>query len=231
MTTPDTFATTVPIPGRFRLPDPPRREPDEMTQYDHLFKYGYSHALAVHLGQPETTLVEADRWIVAGPEFNRARARRPDLLVAFGVNPEAYRRSNGYVIAEQGKPPDLVLEVASESTGQVDVTEKRVDYARLGVGEYWRFDETGEYHGVKLGGDRLVEGVYVPVELEELEGGALQGYSVALNLHLRWEDGDLAVHDPATGERIPDLEGQIARAEAAEARVRALDERLREGGA
>ena len=252
MTTPDTFAKTAEVQGGFRLPDPPQREPDEMTQYDQLFKYGYSHALAVHLGNPETTLVEADRWIVARPEFNKARARRPDLLVAFGVDPEAYRRSNGYVVSEQGKAPDFVLEVASESTGRVDVVEKRVDYARLGIPEYWRFDETGEYHGgARLAGDRLVDGVYVPAEIEELADGALQGYSAVLNLHLRWEDGELAFYDPATGRPIATFESERqsrldaeshveaeregrfnaeARAEVAETRVRELEERLRSQG-
>ena len=38
-------------PGRFRLPDIPQREPDEVTQFDQLFKTGRSHALAVHSGQ------------------------------------------------------------------------------------------------------------------------------------------------------------------------------------
>ena len=36
--------------------------------------------------------------------------RYPDLLVAFGVDPAAYKASNAYVISEQGKPPDFVLE-------------------------------------------------------------------------------------------------------------------------
>ena len=163
--------------------------------------------------------------------------RYPDLLVAFGVYPEAYRRSNAYVILEQGKPPDFVLEVASRSTGRVDVTDKRRDYAGLGIGEYWRFDETGEYHGVKLAGDRLVDGQYVPVEIETLPDGVLQGYSPVLNLYLRWAGGELAFCDPATDEFIFNLEGQIARAEtaeaerdAAQARVRELEERLRAAG-
>ena len=132
MTTPKTSARTLPTPGRFRLPDPPRREPDEMTQYDRLFKTGNSRYLAIHLGNPDTTLVEADRWIVPDPSFNKARARRPDLLVAFGVDPDAYELSNGYIVSEQGKPPDFVLEVASESTAEVDVGEKRRDYASSG---------------------------------------------------------------------------------------------------
>lgn len=220
MTTLDTtYARTAGVEAPFRLPDPPRREPDEMTQYDQLFKEGRSHALAVHLGNRETTLVEADRWIVAGPESNKAHAPRPDLLVAFGVDPTAYERDNGYVISEQGKPPDFVIEVASGSTGHVDVGAKRVDYARLGIPEYWRFDKTGEYHGAKLAGDLLVDGVYAPVEIEELPVGNLQGYSGALNLYLRWVDGELAFCDPATGEHIATLESERLRAEAAEARA------------
>ena len=38
-----------------------------MTSYDHLHKHGTPRYLAVHFGNPETTLVEADRWIVPRP--------------------------------------------------------------------------------------------------------------------------------------------------------------------
>ncbi|MXZ92072.1 MAG: Uma2 family endonuclease [Chloroflexi bacterium] len=235
MTTANTSSKTPKVQKHFRLPDPPQREPDEMTQYDTLFKYGDSHALAMHLGKPESTLVEADRWIVAGPEDNKARARRPDLLVAFGVDPEAYRASNGYVVSEQGKAPDFLLEVASESTGETDVAEKREDYAALGIGEYWCFEETGEHHGTKLAGDRLVEGRHEPVEIRELSGGVLQGYSRALNLNLRWEEGDLVFRDTAEGDPIATLESERrdrlaaeARAEAAENRASAAEARNRE---
>ena len=214
MTTPDARTKKPLAKARFRLPDPPQREPDEMTQYDHLFKTGNSRYLAIHLGNPETTLVEADRWIVPDPSFNKSRARRPDLLVAFGVNPDAYDASNGYIVSEQGKPPDWVLEVASESTGDVDVGEKREYYAELGIPEYWRFDHTpdGRWHGARLAGDFLVDGEYVPVEITELPDGSLQGYSPALGLHLRWERGELAFHDPATGQPIATFESERERA-------------------
>ena len=53
-------------------------------------------------------------------------SRYPDLLVSFDADPIAYYRSNGYIISEQGKPPDFVLEIASASTGKVDVTDKRM---------------------------------------------------------------------------------------------------------
>ena len=211
MTTTDayTHGKTTKTPGRFRLPDIPERAPDEkMTSYDRLHRFGLAHALAVHLGNPETTLVEADRWIIAAPGTYRELARYPDLLVAFDVSPELYKASNGYIISEQGKPPDFVLEVASESTGDVDVGEKRDDYARLGILEYWRFDETGQFHGTRLAGDRLVNRRYEPIDIDELASDLLQGYSRALGVQLRWERGELALHNPATEEHIATFESE-----------------------
>ena len=210
-------------PGRFRLPDIPQREPDEVTQFDQLFKTGRSHALAVHLGNPETTLVEADRWIIAEPGTFRELACYPDLLVAFDADPAAYEASNGYIISEQGKPPDFVLEVASASTADTDIGAKRDDYARMLMPEYWRFDKTGQYHGTRLAGERLVNGVYVPIDIEELSEDVLQGYSDVLGLYLRWERGELGWYDPATGQHIATFDTERARADRAEARVRELE--------
>ena len=233
MTTTNTVAETPPAEGRFRLPDPPPREPDEMTSYDHLHKLGNSHHLIHHFGNPDTTLVTAERWIAPAPRSGTTGLRRPDLLVAFDVNPAAYEASNGYLISEQGKPPDFVLEVASEATAHIDVVDKRNDYAALGIPEYWRFDKTGEYHGARLAGDRLVDGQYQPVPIEELAADVLQGYSAALNLNIRWERGELGWYDPATGLHILTYDDQRARADRerearlqAEARVRELEEEL-----
>ena len=228
MTTAKPVTTTA--PGRFRLPDPPEREPDEdMTSFKHLAKAGNAYLLAEHLGNPETTLIEADRWIVPDPSFNKAQAKRPDMLVAFHVDPAVYEANNGYVVSEQGKPPDFVLEVASESTGDADLNEKRDFYESIGVVEYWRFDETGEFHGARLAGERLVDGEYRPIAIEQLDDGILQGYSAALGLSLRWERGRLGWHDPATGEHIATLESERNRAEAErEARIQEREARIQE---
>ena len=192
-----------------------------MTSFDHLAATGNAHYLAVHLGNPEITLVAGEHYLALAPTRSLAGVRYPDLLVAFGVNPAAYKASNAYVISEQGKPPDLVLEIASRRTGRIDVTEKREDYAALGIGEYWRFDERGQHHGARLAGDRLVDGEYVAIEIEELADGSLQGYSGALDLNIRWEDGELVFYDPATGRPIATLEDERARADTAEARAQA----------
>ena len=53
-----------------------------------------------------------------------------------GVNPAAYGEDNGYIISEQGKPPGLVLEIASEATGHIDIGEKWEFYESLGIPEY-----------------------------------------------------------------------------------------------
>ena len=188
------------------------------------------------IASPETNLVSAELYITMTPERrlpSGLRRRYPDLLIALDVDPAAYHESNGYIIGEQGKPPDFVLEVASASTADQDTGPKRLDYEALGVAEYWRFDETGEHHKTRLAGDRLANGVYEPIAAEELADGVLQGYSAALNLFIRWEHGRLAWHDPATGQHIATFESERARAEserearlAAETRVREMEERL-----
>ena len=242
------LARTAQAPGRFRLPDPPEDPEDKMTSFDRLAANGNVRYLALHLmaQRPEERdriLVAGEHYTVAQPTRHLAGSRYPDLLVAFGADPEAYEASNGYVVLEQGKPPDFVLEIASRSTGREDAGPKRRDYAALGIPEYWRFDHTptGEHHGTRLAGERLVNGEYVAMDIEELPGGGLQAYSSVLDLNLRWERGELVFYDPATGRPIATLEDERARADtaeaelnaereariAAESRVRELEELLR----
>ena len=224
----------------FVLPDPPEIYRETMTSFRHLGNTGNVHHLVQHLGNRSSTIFGGELFIATSPDAPASSRRVPDLLIAFNTDPELYKENNGYIISEQRKPPDFVLEIASRSTGREDVTEKRDDYASMGVVEYWRFDETGEYHGDRLAGDRLVDGEYQPLPIETLEGGALQGFSAALNLFLRWENGQLGWYDPATGRHIVTFEDERARAEqeriraeqeqqarlAAEARVRELEAEL-----
>ena len=199
--------------GQRRLPDPPEPTPD-MTSFNHLSANGNVHHLRHHFGSPDTTLVAGEHYISAAPTRDMAGLRYPDLLIAFGVNPAAYYRSNAYIIAEQGKPPDFVLEIASRSTGGADTGAKRYDYAALGITEYWRFDETGEHHGARLAG-----GEYHPIRIDEIAEGVLEGYSGALGLNLRWVQGRLEWHDPATGRHIPTFDAERSRADAAQYRA------------
>ena len=160
----------------------------------------------------------------------------PDVYIAFGVDAEAIRPRKLYLPWEVGKPPDWVLEVASESTGQVDVERKPGIYAQIGVPEYWRFDATGSrYYGQPLYGGRLVAGEYQAIELTTEPDGILKGYSETLELSLAWDEGWPRFYDPSAGSYLENWRQLAAarteaeaRAEAAEAELRRLRERLGE---
>ena len=201
-----------------RLPDPP--EPEDMNNFKYLHAPGNSQHLAEHFGHEDTTIVTGEAYISRVPTSSRQGLFYPDLLIAFNVDPEGGSDRNGYIIEEQGKPPDFVLEIASPTTGRRDVTVKREGYAALGIPEYWRFDESGgRHHGAPLAGDRLVDGVYQPIPIERIDDRTHQGYSAALDLHLRWEDGRLGWYDPATGRHITRFRDERDRANQAEAQV------------
>ena len=223
MTAPHSESTGQKRGQRFVLPDPPEREPEDMTSFDHLTLSGSAHHLVQHFGNPENTLVAGERYLTREPGAPASDRMAPDLLIAFKAEPEAYRDSNGYIISEQGKPPDFILEIASRSTGRQDTVEKRAAYRELGIPEYWRFDETGEFHGTRLAGDRLVNDRYEPIPIETVGEGVLQGYSRVLNLLIRWDHGQLGWYDPETGQHIATFDQERARADAAESRADAVE--------
>ena len=102
------------------------------------------------------------------------------------------------------------------------------------IPEYWRFDATGDFHGARLAGDRLVDGRYEPIDIAELADEVLQGHSEVLDVDWRWEHGRLGCHDPATWLHIATFESErsariVAEADraAAETRVLELEAELR----
>ena len=152
-------------------------------------------------------------------------------MVAFGltdITPDDIMDANGYTISEVGKPPEFVLEVASAATGRRDYTVKREIYARFKVFEYWRFDRTGgRFHNAALAGDRLREdGTYEPIPVREQRDGVIRGHSAALDLELRWVEGELHFWEPTTMEYLREYRAaedranaEIAARQQAEARI------------
>ena len=244
------MSTPDPVPGGSRsrdffvFPDPPKPTPDDTNTFNHLAVNGNAYLLREFLGNRQSTLLTGQRYVSQMVTSDLRGLHYPDLLVAFDVDPAAYKARNAYVASDHGKPLDFVLEIAAPNTGRIHVTDKRVDYASLRIPEYWRFDETGEHHGARLGGDRLVGGEYEPISIEEISESELRGFRAVLNVYLHWEEGELRFYDPATGRPLRSvasegaradaaergLDGERARADAAEARVRELEERLRRQG-
>ena len=125
----------------------------------------------------------------------------PDGFIALDTDPDFVYRFPNYWIWEVGKPPDLVMEVASPSTASNDLGYKRDLYASLGIAEYWRFDPTGgDLYGVALMGERLVDGEYVPYELLVASDGSAFSRSEALALNFHWDGYGFDIRDPLTGQ-------------------------------
>ena len=119
----------------------------------------------------------------------------PDLLVAFGLSEEPV---SSYRIADQGKPPDWVLEVTSPSTKTRDRTVKKDRSAAMGVREFWILELAGRQCAAQLQGFRLERGHYVSLApLGEERPPAIRSAVLGLDL---WLDGELLrVRDSQTG--------------------------------
>ena len=216
-------------PARGALPDPPgasgARRRRRLSRID--------SALAAHFAGRPDVLVSGGGYLRRDP-LDETERIAPDCLVAFGVeDPDSVIERNGYVIGEVGKPPDFVLDIADAASPSADADDRRDRIADYGAGEYWRFAETSETNGgshpaAPLAGGELADGAYVPIPVRREPDGVLWGYSRALGLRLCWDRGELRFADPETGSYLPDAEGLVWRAKAAEAlsavsRTRAVD--------
>lgn len=127
----------------------------------------------------------------------------PDVLVALGVgqaDPSTGELRNVYRAWDEGKPPDLVIEMASKRTVGRDKVGKKEDYATYGIREYVQFDPTGTLLVPNLWVWRLIEGAY-----EEVPVTATGGFPSAVLPGLEWVQVDRLVRlrDAATGELLP----------------------------
>ncbi len=224
------------------LPDPPRKW--DMQEFLHYDRPAVANTLARHLDalREDATTFVAGRGYLCRQRSDLPRCPYPDMVVAFGVDAASIGETNGYAISEAGKPPDLVLEIASEHTARRDYITKRPIYAGLGVTEYWRYDHTGgRQYDAALAGDRLTaEGVYRPIELTTEANGVIWGYSEALSLSVCWVERHLRFWDrrqrrylPNPSEMAAELESERQSRIAAEiqtarseARARELEEEL-----
>ena len=229
-TKPVASASTSAMPAGQFPEFPPR---DDMQNTLHLHDQGHQSALRRHLGNPDRTVVIGEVPIGWNIHTRREVIRVPDLLVALDVDRALVVAEMGYSIDEHGKPPDFALELASPNTARNDERGKRVDYARFGVREYWRFDASGgRWYQQALAGDVLGEDEYQPVEIHQVDENRYWGHSDVLNLDVCWEHGELRWYDPVAERYLGTFDDEADGRIAAEERVRELEaenERLRNG--
>ena len=168
----------------------------------------------------------------------------PDVYVVVGA-PEYLRDT--YMLWNEPKGPDFVLEVTSASTRRDDERRKRDVYAALGVSEYFLYDPRAEYLTPPLQGWRLRgESYELMAAVTVLPGRGTVVASEVLGLEFRDERETRMVRlrDPTTGrdlltyeeaERAREEEAEARQQEAAarrsaETRIAELEARLRELG-
>ncbi len=198
-------------------PDVKEAPPDSMLQNDEIDQIIWLLKTYLALYYGEAYIFVNRETFICYDESNLNVRVAPDVYVAFDVNAEKIYRRRLYLPWEAKKPPDLVLEVASEHTARNDVERKPAIYALIGVPEYWLFDPTGgDLYGAPLIGLRLVDGEYQPIEMTREPDGILKGYSDVLGLSLCWDEGKPRLYDPALGEYLEDSEAALSARRAAE---------------
>ena len=193
-----------------------------------------SESVLRHRFKPRDDVYVGIDQLVYYTEGEDPKSVAPDVFVSFDV--PSYKRDI-YRIAEEGKPPDWVIEIASRSTYTKDLDEKKDLYEEMGVGEYWVYDPKGDMHDPRLRAWVLGPGGYE--ELADLKRPGLEValWSEALGLEFHFDGTDLRMWDPVKQSYLPTLDLAIeerdeerrarlaaeARVETAQARAKAAE--------
>ncbi len=138
---------------------------------------------------------------------NRRRHVSPDVFVVRGV--ENHERPN-YLIWEERRGPEVVIELTSSTTKREDQGKKlRLYRDTLRVPEYFLFDPREDYLKPSFQGYRLRQGIYHPIRAVH---GRLP--SRVLGLHLERCGQHLRLWNPTTEQYLPTPSERTEEAEA-----------------
>ncbi len=153
---------TLPPPPEIALPP----TQDELPYSDGVPMESWRHkcqmdilveTLTLHWQERENFFIGGDMFVYFSLEQVRNYDfRGPDFFVVLDV-PRGERKS--WVVWEENKGPDLIIELVSESTAETDkVDKKRIYQERLRVPEYFWYDPfTAEWAGFRLVGGQYEE--------------------------------------------------------------------------
>ena len=158
---------------------------------------------------------------------NRRKHVSPDVMVVKGARVGV--RLN-YLLWEEGLPPNVVIEITSATTRQEDLTKKFEIYrTEIGVREYFLFDPLDDYLKPRLQGFRLIDGEYVPIELQDRRLP-----SEELGLSLEACEYKIRFFDQARGVQLPTFQelwhAEQLKNQQLQAEVEALRNKAAEGG-
>jgi Uma2 family endonuclease len=200
-----------------------------------------------HRKQMELLIDALEPWLIQHPQggyvngnmfvyysFKQIRQqdfKGPDVFVVLGV-PPGERKS--WVVWEEGKTPDLIIELLSESTAKEDKTKKKLLYQnQLKVAEYFWFDpfNPDDWAGFRLSGNRyealLLENNHFVSQQLGLTLVRWQGiYKGVETTWLRWATlaGELLLLPEESEKQRAQLAQQQAKI--AEQRVKSVEQQL-----
>ena len=152
--------------------------------------------LKAHFAEDPNVYVSGDMFVHYEPG-NKRRHVAPDVFMVRGVPKEGQRPN--YLVWEEGRAPEVVIEIASDSTHANDTGKKFKLYRDvLKVKEYFLFDREELNLSPSLQGFRLVDGAYRPIRERD---GRLP--SRLLGLHLERDGENLRFWNPAIEQWIP----------------------------
>ncbi len=172
-------------------------------------------SLKWHFSAQDQVYVTGDLLIYY--EKGTSKSVAPDVYVVFDV-PKHPRHT--YRVWEEGKGPDVVLEILSPTTWQKDVQDNPSLYRDLGVREYFLYDPLDKFIQPALQGYWLDEQKqYQPMRVESLPDGGLKLASHLLGLELQADQtGQFRLFNPQTGKYLSTyneaIEERLAEAQA-----------------
>ena len=97
MTKPDTYARTHQIGEHFVFPDPPERDAAHAAAVcNALYKQDISRELLPLLGNADTTLITAGRYVIPHAGADTSRIPYPHMMVAHNVDVTLFEASKAY---------------------------------------------------------------------------------------------------------------------------------------
>jgi len=176
-------------------------------------------ALGLHFKAIGRAVYLAEEMVVLYPG---AEPFTPDILAVLDVEEPEDDERMSWVVAEEGKGPDLVIEVLYKGHRDKDLVQNVERYAQLGISEYFVYDRLRhKIHGYRLPSPGAARYQHILPQLGRFHSSVLGLDMQVVGVELRFLAGEAEL--PGSARLIDRLQGMMVsastRAEQAEARA------------
>ncbi len=162
-------------------------------------------ALGLHFKTIGRTVYLAEELAVLYPG---KKPFSPDILAVLDVEPSEDDERMAWVVADEGKGPDLVLEVLHRGDRNKDLVQNVERYAQLGITEYFVYDRARQQiHGYRLPEPSASRYLRIVPQLGHYRSGVLGLDLAIIDSNLRFLSGEAAL--PVSADLIERLQGMM----------------------